>query len=103
MDDIDLRGGEGLGTNLDGRNKLFGQRPQQGTKPCRMGRNSIRLSIHPSIRPSICPLSRGQLFGSEGVPEGIEGLPEGSGGQPGESGGLPKGSEGLPDGSESLP
>ena len=23
MDDIDLRGGEGLGTNLDGRNKLF--------------------------------------------------------------------------------
>ena len=23
VDDIDLRGGEGLGTNLDGRNKLF--------------------------------------------------------------------------------
>ena len=23
MDAIDLRGGEGLGTNLDGRNKLF--------------------------------------------------------------------------------
>ena len=46
--------------------RVAGQRPRQGTKSCRMGRNSVR----PSIHLSICPLSRGQLCGSEGVPEG---------------------------------
>ena len=32
---------------------LFGQRPQQGTKSCKMGRNSVCLSIRPSIRPPL--------------------------------------------------
>ena len=32
--------------------KVAGQRPQQGTKSCRMGRNSV----HPSARPSARPL-----------------------------------------------
>ena len=81
--------------------RVAGQRPQQVTKFCLMGSNSV----HPymSVHPSICLLSRGQLLGSEGLPEGIEGLPEGSGGRPEGSGGLPKGSEGLQEGSESLP
>ena len=33
--------------------KVVGQRPQQGTKSCRMGRNSVR----PYVHLSICPLS----------------------------------------------
>ena len=82
--------------------RVAGQRPRQGTKSCRMGRNSVHPYVRTSIHPFICPLSRGQLFGSEGLPEEIEGLPEGSGGLPEGSGGLPKGSEGLTEGSESL-
>ena len=35
--------------------RVAGQRPRQGTKSCRMGRNSVRLSARPSIRPSIRP------------------------------------------------
>ena len=31
------------------------ERPRQGTKFCRMGRNSVLLSIYPSVRPSVCP------------------------------------------------
>ena len=31
---------------------FFGQRLRQGTKSCRMGRNSVRPSIRPSARPS---------------------------------------------------
>ena len=31
--------------------RIAGQRPQQGMKSCRMGRNSVR----PSICPSVCP------------------------------------------------
>ena len=34
--------------------RVAGQRPQQGTKSCSMGRNSIHPSIHPFIRTSIC-------------------------------------------------
>ena len=30
---------------------VAGQRPQQGTKSCRMGRNSVRPSVHPSNHP----------------------------------------------------
>ena len=56
--------------------KLAGQRPRQGTKSCRMGRNSsIRLSSHPSI----CHPSKGsedQWERSKGQPEESEGLPE---------------------------
>ena len=36
---------------------VFGQRPRQGTKSCRMGRNSVRPSIRPSICPSVPPLA----------------------------------------------
>ena len=47
--------------------RVAGQRPQQGTKSCRMGRNSVlpyvRLSVHP--------------LGIEGLPEEPEGLPGG--------------------------
>ena len=67
--------------------KVVGQRPQQGTKSCRMGSNSIRPSVCPSAYPffgwSTCPLSKrseGQLEGSEGLPEGSEGLSKGSDG-----------------------
>ena len=56
--------------------RVAGQRPQQGTKSCRMVRNSVRLYIRPSNHPL-----------------GIEGP----------LWGLPKGYEGLPEGSESLP
>ena len=43
--------------SLDGGNGnlFFGQRPQQGSKSCRMGRNSIRLYVHPSVRPPSDP------------------------------------------------
>ena len=30
---------------------LFGQQPQQGTKSCRMGRNSVHPSVHPPTGP----------------------------------------------------
>ena len=62
---------------------VAGQRPRQGTKSCRMGRNSV----HPPIRLPFKG-SGGQLEGSEGLPEGSEGQPKGSEGQP-------EGSEGL--------
>ena len=71
--------------------KVAGQRPQQGTKSCRMGRNSVRPYIRPSIHLSVV-----QLLGSEGLPQGSRGRPEGSRGPP-------KGSEGLPEESVSLP
>ena len=67
---------------------LFGQRPQQETKSCRMGRNFVHLSVGPFVHPSIRHPSKGsgsqlegsdsQFVGSEGLPEGSEGLPEGS-------------------------
>ena len=79
--------------------KVAGQRPRQGTKSCRIGRHSVRSYVHLSI----CPLSMGQLLGSEGLPGGIEGLLEGSWGQPQGTGDLSKGSAGRPEGSESLP
>ena len=82
---------------------VAGQRPQQGTNSCRMGRNSIRPSVRTSTPPSFGwsthPLSKGsegQLEGSEGLLEGSEGLPEWSEG-------LPDGSEGLSNGSEARP
>ena len=37
---------------------VAGQRPRQGTKSCRMGRNSVRPSVCPSVRPSIRPSFR---------------------------------------------
>ena len=64
--------------------KVAGQRPQQGTKSCRMGRNSVRPSAHPLFGWSIHPLSKGfegrreGSEGSRGLPEGCEGLTEGS-------------------------
>ena len=94
------------------------QRPQQGTKSCRMGRNSVRPSVCPSTihargqRTSWKGL-RGQLMESEGLPEGSGGQPEesesllqkprgqllGPEGLPEGCGCPPKGSEGLPEGS----
>ena len=85
---------------------VAGERLQQGTKSCRMGRNfvcpSVRLHIRPSARPSFgwstSPPSKGaegQLEGSEGLPEGSEGLSEGSEGLSEGSEGLLKGPEGL--------
>ena len=73
--------------------KVAGQRPRQGTKSCRMGKNFIHPSAHLSARPlfhwSTRPLSKG----SEGLPKCSEGLLEGSEG-------LPEGYEGLSEGSE---
>ena len=56
--------------------KLAGQEPRQGTKFCRMGKNSVPMSICPSIRhPS--KGTEDQLEGSEGQPAGSEGQQEG--------------------------
>ena len=33
--------------------RVAGQRPRQGTKSCRTGRNSVRPSIYPYVRPYI--------------------------------------------------
>ena len=63
--------------------RIAGLQPQQGTKSCTMGRNSISLSA-----PSVClPIllsisctskrSEGQSMGSEGQLVGSEGLPGG--------------------------
>ena len=74
--------------DIEKSQRVAGQRSQQGTKFCRMGRNSVCLNIHLFIR---CPSkdfegqlegSDSQLMESEGLPEGSEGLPEGSEGQP---------------------
>ena len=46
--------------------RVAGQRPREGTKSCRMGRNSVRPSIRLSIRPSVLP-SMGLPKGSEAV------------------------------------
>ena len=81
--------------------RVAGQRPRQGTKSCKIGRNSVRPSVLPSVcllvHPWACQRAlrarcrvlranlrglRGQLEGSEGQPEGSEGQPEGSEGQP---------------------
>ena len=86
--------------------RVAGQRPQQGKKSCRMGRNSVRLSIRQPIRPYthpsfgqsthlLCNGSDGKLEGSEGLPEGSKGVKEGSEGLPE---GVKEGSEGLPGG-----
>jgi len=91
--------------------QVAGQQPRQGTKSCRMGRNSIC--------PSICCLSKmskGQSEGSEGLLEEYEGLPEGSEGYtmgsesrwegfkrlPKAPEGLSEGSKGHTEGSDSL-
>ena len=74
---------------------VAGQRPRQGTKSCRMGRNSIRPSVRTSAHPSFGWSTRPLSKGSEGQLEGSEGPPEGSEG-------LQKGSEGLPEGAEDL-
>ena len=59
---------------------LFGQRPQEGTKSCRMRRNSICLSDHPSVHQfvGLPGGSVGQLEGSEGQLEVSESQLEGS-------------------------
>ena len=64
---------------------VAGQRPRQGTKSCRMGRNSVHLSTHTTVHL----LNKG----SEGLLEGSEGYLE-------ESEGLSERSEGHPEGSE---
>ena len=47
---------------------LFGQRPRQGTKSCRMGRNSVRTyvrtSVHPYVHTSVRP-PQGLLAGPQ--------------------------------------
>ena len=70
--------------------RVAGQRPRQGTKSCRMGRNSVRPSVRPSARPSIRPPPAG-LQGLKGQPAGSEGQPAGSEGQPAGSEGQPEG------------
>ena len=89
---------------------VAGQRPQQGTKSCRMGRNSVRTYVRPPsgwpsdpagwpsdpagwlADHSSCPLDlEGQLEASEGLMEGSMAWPEGSEGQPVGSKGQPKG------------
>ena len=45
----------GSQTNLNAVSFFFGQRPRQGTKSCRMGRNSVRLYVRTSVRPSVRP------------------------------------------------
>ena len=85
--------------------RLAGQRPQQGTKSCRMGRNSVRPSIRHPSKGSEGQLegSEGQLVGSEGLREGPEGQLEGPEGLLEGPEGLPERLKGLPEGSESLP
>ena len=82
--------------------KVAGQRPQQGTKSCRMGRNSVCPYVHPPVRPLFGWSNRPQSKGSECQLEGYQGLPEGSEGLPVGSEILPEGSEGLTEGSEGL-
>ena len=82
--------------------KVAGQRPQQGTKSCRMVRNSVRPSVRPFAHPLFSWSTRPLSKGSEGLPEEFQGLPEGSEGLPEGSEGLLKGFEGLSEGSESL-
>ena len=78
MVEMDLRGRVGVGMNQVCLNMsltiqsdamvkaavlgVFGQRPRQGTKSCRMGRNSVRTSIRPSVRPSVPPLAGPQTL-----------------------------------------
>ena len=63
---------------------VFGQRLQQGTKSCKMGRNSVHPYVHPSMHhpskgsESQLEGSDSQFVGSEGLTEGSGGLPEGS-------------------------
>ena len=64
--------------------RITRQRPREGTKSCRMGKNSVHLSARPSFGWSNCPLSKGsedQLEGSEGQLVGSEGLQERSKGR----------------------
>ena len=35
--------------------RVAGQQPRQGTKSCRMGRNSVRTYVRPSVRPPVHP------------------------------------------------
>ena len=37
---------------------IFGQRPRQGTKSCRIGRNSVRPFVRPSVRSPVRPSAR---------------------------------------------
>ena len=34
--------------------RVAGQQPREGTKSCRMGRNSVRPSVHPLVHPWAC-------------------------------------------------
>ena len=89
--------------------RIAGLQPQQGTKSCRTGRNSISLSTLSVCLPILLSISctskrsKGQLMGSEGQLVGSEGLPGGSEGLPNGSEGLLKGSDGLPKEPEDLP
>ena len=64
--------------------KVAGHQSQQGTKSCRMWRNSVHLSVCRPSKGSGCQLegSEGQLVGSEVLLEESEGLPEGFEGLP---------------------
>ena len=92
---------------------VAGQQPQEGTKYCRMGRNSVCPSTHPSIFPSVgrppswpsgqLKGSESQLIGSEGQREGFQRQLEGSDGQLERSKGQLKGPEGHSAVSEGQP
>ena len=82
--------------------RAAGQRPREGTKSCRMGRNSVCPSVHLSFHPWACQRAL-RLQGFAGQPEGSEGQPERSEGQPKGSEGQLEGSEGQLDGSEGQP
>ena len=56
---------------------IFGQRPRQGTKSCRMGSNSVCPYVRTSVRASVPPLADPQtlLAGPQTPPAGPQTLP----------------------------
>ena len=51
--------------------RVAGQRPREGTKSCRMGRNSVCPSVHLSESGGRQEGPEGQLEGSMGRPDGL--------------------------------
>ena len=73
---------------------LFGQRPLQGTKSCRMGRNSVCTSIRPS--PPSPPGPPGRPSGPAGRPSGPAGRPSGPSDRPSSPSSRPPSPSGRP-------
>ena len=60
---------------------VYGQQPRQGTKSCRMGRNSVRPSVRSSVHLSP-PRPPGRPSGPSGRPSGPSGKSTGPSGKP---------------------